>query len=166
MFKLDNGQYFLKIEYGSNVPSKDVDYELTDNELDLKGAEICNKIIQTYLAQYRNSLLALINTHRKNNQLQPLIIDSCLNEAAQNHSEWMKKTGNFSHIGENGSKHQARCIKVGCTCSGETIYSGSNAPSGAFNAWEKSPVHNSIMLGGYKNIGIGLKQGYITAVYQ
>ena len=87
----DNGQYFFKIEYGlsgSTVP-KDTDIDVNDNERELKGADICAEIKKEFLSNYRNSLLALINAHRQNNQLQALVLDNCLNDVAQGHSEWM-----------------------------------------------------------------------------
>jgi uncharacterized protein YkwD len=164
----DNGQYFFKIEYGlsgSTVP-KDTDIDTSDNERELKGADICSELKTEFLSNYRNSLLALINAHRQNNQLQALVLDNCLNDAAQGHSEWMKQTGNFDHIGENGSKFYERCQDAGCTCSAENIYSGTGDPNGAFNAWKNSPGHNKHMLGPYTKIGIGILYGMVTAVFE
>jgi len=164
----DDGQYFFRIEYGlsgGQVP-KDTDIDLGDNEREIKGADICAEMNEAFLSNYRNSLLALINAHRQNNQLQSLVLDTCLNEAAQGHSAWMKKTGNFDHIGENGSKFWERCQNAGCSCSAENIYSGSGDPNGAFNAWKNSPGHNKNMLGPYKKIGIGIVYGKVTAVFE
>jgi hypothetical protein len=164
----DDGQYFFKIEYGlsgGQVP-KDTDIDLGDNEREIKGSDICAEMNKTFLLNYRNSLLALVNAHRQNNSLQSLVLDGCLNDAAQGHSAWMKKTGNFSHTGANGSKFWQRCQNAGCSCSAENIYSGSGDPNGAFNAWKNSAGHNKIMLGAYKKIGIGIVYGMVTADFE
>lgn len=165
-FGSDAGTYYLKIEYSTAQIPQNVDSNLNDNEIELKGKDICIKIIESYLSNYRNALLALINTYRASHQLPLLAIDQCLNSAAQKHSEWMQQTGVFSHTGENGSNQVARCKQAGCACSSETIYQGSNAPIGAFNSWKQSPPHNAIMLGSHNKIGIGLKLGNVTAVYE
>lgn len=165
---VDDGQYFFKIEYGlpgSAVP-KDTDIDISNNERELKGADICEEIKKEFLSYYRNSLLASINAHRQNNQLKSLVLDNCLNDAAKNHSDWMNQTGNFDHIGENGCKFYERCQNSGCSCSAENIYSGSGDPNGAFNAWKNSPPHDKNMLGPYNKIGIGIAFGKVTAVFQ
>lgn len=112
-------------------------------------------------------LFDLINSYRQSNGLSKLALDSLLNNAATSHSSWMLSSGNFSHIGENGSQPWDRCIAAGTTCSSEIIYQGSSGPNGAFDSWKNSPPHNAIMLGGsFSAMGIGIAGKYYTVDFR
>jgi len=104
----------------------------------------------------RSDFRTLINNYRKSKGLNALMLDSCLNQAAQGHSEWMQATGKFSHKGKNGSDFWDRCSSAGCSCDAENIHWGSSSASGCFNSWKASPGHNVNMLGDHKKIGIGV----------
>lgn len=144
----------------------EIDSVDSNNEASLNATEVCQLISDEYLAGYRPALLALINSHRAQNGAGPLTLSSCMTDAAQGHSEWMKETGTFSHTGENGSDHGNRCSDVGCSCTAENIYSGSMAPKGAFEAWRDSAGHNENMLNpSFTEIGIGMEGGLATTVF-
>jgi hypothetical protein len=156
--------YILKIEYTKGIPAtaKQIDWDYGNNQKKISQDTIYKQIYAIYT---RKQLLILITQDRTRKGLGMLSMDSCMNKAAQGHSEWMDSTGNFSHTGQGGSSHSQRCAAAGCSCSAETIYSGSG-PSGCFNAWKNSPGHNAIMLGSYTKIGIGVESGSYTAVYK
>lgn len=144
----------------------EIDSVASNNEASLDATEACKLISDEFLADYRPALLALINQYRAANGAGSLTLSTCLTEAAQTHSEWMKETGNFSHTGKGGSSHQARCSDAGCTCSAENIYSGGMAPDDAFKAWKNSPGHNANMLNpAFTEIGIGMEGGLATTVF-
>ncbi|WP_265501577.1 CAP domain-containing protein [Paracoccus beibuensis] len=52
--------------------------------------------------------LQLVNQERARHDLAPLVLETRLNDAAADHSEWMLDADVFSHTGEEGSKPSAR----------------------------------------------------------
>lgn len=117
--------------------------------------------------QMNKELLLLINNHRANNKLKPLIMDSVLNDVAYSHSAWMNKTSEFSHIGEDGTDPFQRCENFKTECEAENIaFALNQGPSKYFELWKSSPGHNANMLNSdYTKIGIGIKNGYATTVF-
>lgn len=103
-----------------------------------------------------------ISTSRK----QPLAFNRHLLAAARDHSEWMLKTGNFSHVGANGSLPSDRAAARGFPFgAAENIESGSstsvmNLTSGTKAAHAglfKSPVHRkNLMDPSYSVVGAGV----------
>ena len=125
----------------------------------------------TLLAQdaptVRGELLRLINQHRKDNGKGPLSMDASLTKAAQDHTDWMKATGTFSHTGKNGSSFSDRIEAAGGrpqSASAENIADNSSAQA-VFTAWKNSAGHNRNMLGPYSKVGIGYNGRYFTAVF-
>jgi len=124
-------------------------------------------LAQDTTATVRGELLRLINQHRQANGKGPLSMDSRLNKAAQEHTDWMKATGTFSHTGKNGSSFFERIEAAGGPSQGasaENIALNSTAQA-VFNAWRNSSGHNRNMLGSYSRIGIGSNGRYFTAVF-
>jgi uncharacterized protein YkwD len=111
-------------------------------------------------------LLRLINQHRQANDKGPLSMDSSLTKAAQDHTDWMQATGTFSHTGKNGSSMLDRIKAAGGRPNawGENIAKNST-PQAVFNGWKNSADHNRNMLGSFRKVGIGYKEGYWTAVF-
>lgn len=66
--------------------------------------------------------------------------------AAQSHSDWMAKTGIFSHEGANGSSMFDRAEAAGYVSNGMgEILAISDTPRGAMLAWLASPGHKEIL---------------------
>jgi uncharacterized protein YkwD len=165
---LGHSGYVAKLEYDPAIsaPPEDVDAHYDDNEVSMSPEEICAKISSAFIEDYRSELLGLVNQYRQDNGKGPLTLDSCLNTAAQGHSDWMHEQDIFSHTGKDNSSFSARCAAAGCSCSGEIIYEGSMAPESAFKAWKASPGHNAHMLGAYTKAGIGIAYGDATMVFE
>jgi hypothetical protein len=165
---LGHSGYVAKLEYdpGISAPQGDIDCVLDDNELSVTPEEICEKISSTFIEIYRSELLSLVNQYRQDNGKGPLTLDSCLNTAAQGHSDWMHEQDIFSHVGKDNSSWSDRCAAAGCSCSDENIYEGSMAPGRAFKKWKGSPGHNAKMLGAYTKAGIGIAYGDVTMDFQ
>jgi uncharacterized protein YkwD len=165
---LGHSGYVAKLEYDPAIsaPPEDIDAHYDDNEVSMSPEAICAKISSAFIEDYRSELLSLVNQYRQSNGKSPLTLDSCLNTAAQGHSDWMHENNVFSHIGKDNSSWPDRCAAAGCSCSKENIYEGSMAPDRAFKKWKGSPPHNAAMLGGYTKAGIGIAYGDVTMDFQ
>lgn len=64
--------------------------------------------------------VSLVNNTRKEMGLDPLKIAKPLNEAADDHTQWMLETGNFSHTGDDGSSASDRIEDAGFPMIGES----------------------------------------------
>jgi hypothetical protein len=106
-------------------------------------------------------LVSLINQHRENHGLQPLVEDQKLVNAACWMAKDLVENNSTSETDSKGRDLVARLSHFGVSneWEGETIayWLGENfSASGAFTAWKNSPGHNSIMLGeNYERIGVG-----------
>ena len=63
-------------------------------------------------------MLMLINEERAAAGLDPLRFNGDLNEAAEDHSDWMLESDVFSHTGEDGSSVRDRAVEAGYTLAG------------------------------------------------
>ncbi|WP_371224752.1 CAP domain-containing protein [Roseovarius sp. 2305UL8-3] len=118
-------------------------------------------------------MLELINEERSAAGLSPLRFNGDLNEASEDHSEWMLEKDIFSHTGENGSSAGDRIQSAGYELEGNWTW-GENI------AWQseqgdpgleddvrdlheslmESPGHRANILNpDYDEIGIGIEQG-------
>ncbi|MEM1385914.1 MAG: CAP domain-containing protein [Pseudomonadota bacterium] len=118
-------------------------------------------------------MLELINEERTSRGLDPLEINNRLNEASEDHSEWMLDSGTFSHQGENGSSHRDRIEAANYELEGswrtaENI--GWQSERGApgieddvrdiHQALMESPGHRANILNPeLEDIGIGIEEG-------
>lgn len=123
------------------------------------------------ITPWKTQFLALVNQHRKQNQLAPLVFDMALDRAAQFKAEHMARTGIFSHdtpgIGSNealAAKHDYKLPAGGWI--GENILWGDSSgdgdvsPEDAFITWRDSPPHNENLLGPhYAACGVGGPSG-------
>lgn len=122
---------------------------------------------------FEQEMLALINEERTSRGLNPLKLESQLNDAAEDHSAWMLNTDTFSHTGAGGSTSTERMKDAGFDFSG-------NWRSGENIAWQSergaeginddveqlhqnlmnSPSHRANILNpDYEYIGIGIEEG-------
>ncbi|WP_108860697.1 CAP domain-containing protein [Ruegeria sp. Alg231-54] len=118
-------------------------------------------------------MLALINQERTSRGLDPLQLETRLNDSSEDHSEWMLETDRFSHTGSGGSSATQRMEMAGFDFSG-------NWRSGENIAWQSergapgisddvaqlhqnlmnSPGHRANILNpDFKYIGIGIETG-------
>lgn len=111
-----------------------------------------------------NQLLVLHNNHRQSIGLQPLKLNNILNQAAQNHSNWMSQNKNLSHD-ENGVNVGTRLTKLGYNWStyGENIAMGFANANAVFAGWLKSSGHRrNIENSNFTEVGFGLTGTYWT----
>ncbi len=118
-------------------------------------------------------MLALINQERTSRGLDPLQLETRLNDSSEDHSEWMLDTDRFSHTGAGGSSATQRMQAAGFDLSG-SWRTGENI------AWQSergepgisddvaqlhqnlmnSPGHRANILNpDFKYIGIGIETG-------
>lgn len=111
--------------------------------------------------------LCLLNNYRVANNKPALSLGGTLNNVALGHSQWMNTNNKLSHTGENGSSFSQRCANAGTSCSAETvgIVPGPSAQN-LLNAWKNSSAHNSILLGNYTYVGLGVSGDYATALFR
>ncbi len=104
-----------------------------------------------YNTDMAGELIALVNSYRKANGLNELAGSQVLTSAAGTRA--LEATAKFSHTRPDGSKW----VTVSPYASGENLACGYNSAQEIFNAWVKSPTHNSVMLGdGFKAVGVGV----------
>jgi serralysin len=118
-------------------------------------------------------MLNLINAARDRAGLRDLQFDGNLNQAAEDHSEWMLRTDSFSHTGVGGSQPTERMREAGYRLTG-TWMTGENiaivASDGdgslrdevreAHRLLMNSSGHRAnILKGGYQEIGLGIEFG-------
>ena len=118
-------------------------------------------------------MLDLINQERADAGLNPLQLNTLLNEASEDHSAWMIGTDTFSHTGQGGSSATDRMEAAtypleGSWASGENIawQSERGADGIADDVLElhqglmESPGHRANILNPeFTEIGIGIEQG-------
>ncbi|EEE36364.1 allergen V5/Tpx-1 family protein [Rhodobacteraceae bacterium KLH11] len=118
-------------------------------------------------------MLALINQERTSRGLDPLQLETRLNESSEDHSEWMLDTDRFSHTGQGGSSATQRMQAAGFDLSGswrtgENIawQSERGAPGISDDVAQlhqnlmNSPGHRANILNpDFKYIGIGIEEG-------
>ena len=103
-------------------------------------------------------LLLLANNLRRNLGLQAYTYNYALAAAAQNHAEWMARSGRIEHVQDNGSRARDRASNAGYPALriSEIIYLGGDSPQDAFNWWLGSAVHYAALTSpNYFHAGIG-----------
>ena len=103
----------------------------------------------TLLAMLRRS-----NLIRRNAGLRPQRINPALTKAAQDHANYMARTGDFSHYTNGGYQYRAQKygFKGGVL---ENIAAGFGTVDGAFNTWQSSGAHYASIVSGTSEAGFG-----------
>ncbi|MET9724122.1 CAP domain-containing protein [Streptomyces zaomyceticus] len=104
-------------------------------------------------------VVRLVNVERAAAGCKALTVDADLTEAAQDYTDDMAATGNFSHTGTDGSQPQDRIEATGYTWSrsGENIAKGQADAAAVMDAWMHSPGHRANILNcGFTEIGVGV----------
>ncbi|WP_299984402.1 CAP domain-containing protein [uncultured Ruegeria sp.] len=118
-------------------------------------------------------MLTLINQERTSRGLDPLQLETRLNDSSEDHSTWMLDTDRFSHTGQGGSSATQRMQTAGFDLSGswrtgENIawQSERGAPGVSDDVAQlhqnlmNSPGHRANILNpDFKYIGIGIEEG-------
>ncbi len=102
-------------------------------------------------------ILNLINQERSNAGLNPLLLHSQLDSAANNHSEDMALEDFFSHTSSNGTNwsHRIAAVYRGSRLA-ENISAGLATPAGVVQQWMNSRPHRANILDpNLEHIGIG-----------
>ena len=109
------------------------------------------------------SAMIVLQTNLRRERLGcgPLTLDQELVLASERQSWYMASTGNFGHLGRDGSTFVARALAAGYTePSGENIAWGYDTATQVMDAWMLSPGHRSNILDcAARSIGIGVVYG-------
>ena len=115
------------------------------------------------------SMLARNNSTRTSRGMRPMSLSARLTAAAQNHANYMARTGSFSHY-TNGNP-QGRVAQYGFRGGvRENIAMGQPSVDSAFNTWTASGAHYANMMSHSDVAGFGYAvgtngQAYWVAVY-
>jgi uncharacterized protein YkwD len=115
------------------------------------------------------TMLTRNNATRTSRGMRPMILSARLTAAAQNHANYMARTGSFSHY-TNGSP-QGRVAQYGFRGGVlENIATGQPTVESAFNTWTASGAHYANMMSHSDVAGFGYAvgsngQAYWVAVY-
>jgi uncharacterized protein YkwD len=145
---LQAGNYYIRVYQGADL--RDTNYNLS--------LYATPAITSTSATPFINRVLELTNAQRLQAGLQPLTLNSKLNNAAQAHSQDMALHDFFDHKGSNGSSIGDRAIASGYNFSrlGENIAAGYATPEDVVQGWLNSPGHRAnILNASYREIGIG-----------
>jgi uncharacterized protein YkwD len=108
---------------------------------------------------FEDELLILINRYRKTKQLKPLVSSPLYSDLAVEHSQTMQEQGRMSHDGFEERFQRATDAR---SCVENLGWNHQTAQS-LFDAWKKSPGHNSNMLKRkLRRAGIGKEGAYVT----
>jgi uncharacterized protein YkwD len=112
-------------------------------------------------------MVRLINEHREQNGLDPLLVSDSASLAAERHSADMAKYGYMDHESqqsehfETGADSSDRLAESGYahnTTTGENIAANGSAQA-VFDGWKESPAHDEIMLHeDLEVIGVGMER--------
>lgn len=106
-----------------------------------------------------SSVIALVNEYRSRNGLNSLAADPVLSAAAQARARELADNDFFAHTRLDGSKWNTVLGKDRSTYTkvAENLGRGQSSASAVIYAWQKSPIHNQVMLLVPANkIGVGV----------
>lgn len=121
-----------------------------------------DRISNSNRAELEIGLLCLVNVHRIENGLVPLLLDTRLAAASRAHSEDMVKRDYFDHTSPDGRGPTQRARAAGYPSGvGENIaYASDGTIRTLFILWKGSSGHNQNMLGSsYRATAVGLAVG-------
>jgi uncharacterized protein YkwD len=111
----------------------------------------------------RKAVLCLINDRRAHSGLSALQENANLNSSAQGHTVAMAKHNSYSH-GDAGARIRRTGYLAGATVwsIGENLAWGPSrrgTPKRIVASWMHSPEHRRALLGGFRDVGIGMTKG-------
>ena len=111
----------------------------------------------------RQAIVCLVNQRRAHAGIGPLGENGDLDQSAQGHTVTMVKRNSYSH------GNAARRIRATGYLAGASVWSiGENlawgprrlgSPKRIVASWMKSPEHRRVLLGGFRDIGVGVTKG-------
>ncbi|ORX66440.1 hypothetical protein DL89DRAFT_269998 [Linderina pennispora] len=115
---------------------------------------------------WRSHMLALVNAERARFGKSPLQLDSRLNAAAQEHSNYQYNIRQVTHYDSSGPLllRIARHIP-GMLSAAENVAYGYSDVQRAVDGWIKSDGHHINILGDYKKVGFGEANRYWTQMF-
>lgn len=117
---------------------------------------------------YIDEVFVLLNEHRQNNGIAPLVYDEELEAAIQGHCIHMGVHSFFDHTAPESavSSPWTRASLCSTSASGENIAHGQSSPAAVMTSWTNSSGHNANMLNGsFHRVGIGYYQGYWGQIF-
>ena len=134
-------------------------------------AFVCAPALATgvHLSPVEKQVLNLVNKQRAAHHLSPLRAQANLVRSARQHTRNMASKPFFSHVSPNGRTPGQRAIAAGYGTRGfhrwslgEAIAWGTGGYASAaqiVHDWMKSPPHRAILLGHFRDAGIGVAVG-------
>ena len=119
------------------------------------------------LSDRQSSILDLVNNAREKEGLNPLTLNSKLNQAAQNHAEKMIATGIFEHEIE-GKKVQDRLedVDYAWVRAGENLAAGQETAEDVMTSWLESEGHRAnILKADFVELGVGAARDDENTLY-
>ncbi|WP_436535495.1 CAP domain-containing protein [Actinoplanes sp. HUAS TT8] len=115
--------------------------------------------VQTKAAEQtlQADIVRLTNVERAGHGCAALTVNDQLTTAARDHSAWMGQTGQFSHVGRDGSDFGSRARAAGyASPSGENIAWGYPTAEALVDAWMHSAGHRANILNcSSTTVGVG-----------
>jgi len=130
------------------IPGRKIE---NDTEIELKTGVVV-------LAPFQLNLLDLFNSYRVEHGLAILVINQCLNNAAQGHATWMAKANKLTHFGAHNEIFIARQKAAGYEIwsGGENLAYGYVTEKEVFDALAASKSHRDNILSSiFVDVGIG-----------
>jgi uncharacterized protein YkwD len=113
---------------------------------------------RTCPAQVEQEIVHRINAARSSVGLRKLALDARLVEVARRHSREMADHDRFDHRGLDGSTSDQRVVAAGYPSPrtvGELLAAGEESPGQVVEDWLHSPGHRAVVLGSYRDLGVG-----------
>jgi len=123
----------------------------------------CQLVRGDHLSALRQAVLSQVNAARKRAKLRPLVLDACLNAAAQRHAKYMADSKDFNHTTASGVTMSQRLNAVGYKnwWQAENIAMGQPSAASVVKDWMASPGHRAnIMNPKLKRLGVGYAKNY------
>lgn len=112
-------------------------------------------------------LVDIHNEVRESRGLSPLVVDDQLNQAAQDHAEFMLERRKLTHIGRGRSQVGDRLSDAGyrAIAYAENVAAGQTDERSVMASWIRSRPHHRNMLGNYTAIGTGRAGNFWCVVF-
>ena len=113
------------------------------------------------VAAWEQEVFDLVNQIREENGLPPFVYNGTLAETARAHSQDMVDRNFFNHNNPDGQSPFDRMKANGIRYSmaAENIAAGYPSPEAVVEGWMNSEGHRANILGGCKELGVGLALG-------
>ena len=135
-----------------------INTHIEDPEVIFPGDRVNIPDNSTSVSNYEKEVVEIVNQKRKENGLNPLIIDEKLSHVARVKSQDMADNHYFDHTSPTYGSPFDMMEKFGISyrAAGENIAKGQKTPKEVVNAWMNSSGHRkNILSSSYTHIGVG-----------